>query len=50
MRMCSFLDGFGPHDLDNFLDACSEEGIIPMFLVPHSGDQTQPLDIGLFGV
>ena len=44
------LDGFGPHDSDTFLNACSEEGIIPLFLAPHSSDQTQPLDIGFFGV
>lgn len=44
------LDGFGAHDSDDFLTACTENGIIPLFLAPHSSDQTQPLDIGIFGV
>ncbi len=44
------LNGFGPHDNDIFLDECSKNGIIPFFLPPHSSDQTQPLDIGIFAV
>lgn len=44
------LDGFGPHENDEFLNACTDEGIIPLPLAPHSSDQTQPLDIGIFAV
>ena len=44
------IDGFGPHENDDFLTGCTEEGIIPLQLAPHSSDQTQPLDIGIFGV
>ena len=43
------LDEFDPYDSDNFLNVCSEEGIIQLFLAPHSSHQTQPLDIDFFG-
>lgn len=44
------LDGFGPHDCDAFLDECSYKGIIVLPLPPHSSDQCQPLDLGIFHV
>ena len=44
------LDGFGPHECDEFLSQCTANGIITVPLAPHSSDQTQPLDIGIFGV
>ena len=42
------IDGFGPHDCDWFLDSCTENGVIPLPLPPHSSDQCQPLDLGIF--
>lgn len=44
------FDGFGPHENDEFLKACTDEGIIPLPLVLYSSYQTQPLDIGFFTV
>ena len=44
------IDGFGPHDCDWFLDTCTENGVIPLPLPPHSSDQCQPLDLGIFHV
>ena len=44
------LDGFGPHSSDEFLNGCTENGVIPLPIPPHSGDQTQMLDLGIFGV
>lgn len=42
------LDGFCVHDTDWFLDECTFYNIIPLFMPPHSSDQCQPLDIGIF--
>jgi hypothetical protein len=33
---------------ERFLDECSWLGVWPMFLPPHSSDQTQPMDLGIF--
>lgn len=44
------LDGFSVHDCDEFLDECTYHGVYPLFLPPHSSDQTQPLDLGIFAV
>ena len=44
------IDGFGPHDCDWFLDTCTKNGVIPLPLPPHSSDQCQPLDLGIFHV
>ena len=44
------LDGFGPHSSDEFLNGCTENGVIPLPIPPHSSDQTQMLDLGIFGV
>jgi hypothetical protein len=44
------LDGFGSHHTDGFLAQCEERQIQVMFLIPHSSDQTQPLDLMTFGL
>jgi hypothetical protein len=44
------LDGCTSHGSDWFLDACEDLGMIPVFLPPHSSDQTQPMDLGIFAV
>lgn len=44
------FDGFGPHDYDDFLDICTDEGIIVLPLPAHASDQCQPLDLGIFTV
>lgn len=44
------MDGLKAHeDLVENINA-DEEKITFHFLVPHSSDQTQPLDVGLFGI
>jgi hypothetical protein len=42
------LDGCTCHDTDFFLDGCTRNGVYPLFLPPHSSDQIQPLDLGIF--
>ena len=32
------LDGFGPHEYDDFLDICTDEGIIVLPLPAHASD------------
>jgi hypothetical protein len=44
------LDGMSAHDSDWFFLACDDAGVVPIFLPPHSSDQTQALDLGIFGV
>ena len=44
------LDGCSSHTSDSFHDQCFEQGIIPLFIPPHSSDQIQPLDLGIFGI
>lgn len=44
------LDGCSCHCNDYFLDECIYRKIFPIFLVPHSSDQTQMLDLGIFGI
>ena len=44
------LDGCSCHISDYFLDLCTEYGVEPVFLPAHSSDQTQPLDLVIFGV
>jgi hypothetical protein len=39
------LDGLGSHHTDLFLQTCATEDIDVLFLVPHSSDQAQPLDV-----
>ena len=42
------LDGFGVHHSAAFEAMCEEENIILLFYPPHSSDQLQPCDLGLF--
>jgi hypothetical protein len=44
------LDGLGSHHTDNFLQQCANRNIKVKFLVPHSSDQTQPLDLLTFAL
>jgi hypothetical protein len=44
------LDGCTAHSHDAFLDECTWRGIECIFLPPHSSDQVQPLDLGIFGL
>jgi hypothetical protein len=39
------LDGLSSHQTEKFLDDCRERRIDVIFLIPHSSDQTQPLDL-----
>jgi hypothetical protein len=44
------LDGLGSHHTDEFLQTCAGQDIDVLFLVPHSSDQTQPLDVLTFAL
>ena len=44
------LDGLRAHHSDSFESACYERGIILHFLVPHTSDQVQMLDLVTFGL
>ena len=44
------VDGFGCHHSDAFTSMCEEEGIVCIFLPPHTSDQLQPCDLGLFAL
>jgi hypothetical protein len=44
------LDNCSPHTNDDFNTLCSEFGVIPVFLPPHSSNQTQVLDLSIFGL
>lgn len=44
------MDGFGVHDCDKFRELLSEENIHALLFAPHSSDQTQFLDLLIFGV
>jgi hypothetical protein len=39
------LDGLGSHHAEKFLDDCRERRIEVIFLISHSSDQTQSLDL-----
>ena len=43
------MDGFGCHQTDEFLELALEANIICKFIPPHTSDQLQPLDLGVFG-
>jgi hypothetical protein len=43
------LDSCSPHCSDFVENICNEEGILVVFIPPHSSDQVQPLDLGIFG-
>ena len=42
------LDGFGCHANEHFLSQCEEQNVIPVAIPPHTSDQVQPLDLGIF--
>ena len=42
------LDGFGCHANEHFLAQCELENVIPVAIPPHTSDQVQPLDLGIF--
>lgn len=42
------MDGFGCHQTDEFLELAEGENIACRFLPPHTSDQLQPLDLGIF--
>jgi hypothetical protein len=44
------LDGLGSHHSEAFLEECEHRNIYVIFLVLHSSDQVQPLDLVTFGL
>lgn len=44
------LDRFGCHCNDEFVSMCEEENIVCVFLPPHTSDQLQPCDLGVFAI
>ena len=44
------LDGLKCHCSDKFLVECQDRNIYTLFLVPHSSDRCQPLDLVTFGI
>ena len=44
------LDQFGCHCNEVFIAMCEEANIVCTFLPPHTSDQLQPCDLGLFGI
>ena len=42
------LDGFGCHQSPEFQELAESENIVLRFIPPHSSDQVQPLDLGIF--
>jgi hypothetical protein len=44
------IDGLGSHHTAKFLSDCADRNIEPVFLVAHSSDQTQPLDLLTFAL
>jgi hypothetical protein len=44
------MDGMSAHDSDWVFLGAEDAGIVTIFLPPHSSDQTQPLDLGIFGI
>jgi hypothetical protein len=49
-RALLLSDGLGFHHTDEFLQTCAGQEIDVLFLVPHSSDQTQPLDVLTFAL
>jgi hypothetical protein len=43
------FDGLQVHSSDFFLDECTHFNVNSILLPVHSSDQTQPLDLGIFG-
>ena len=44
------MDGFGVHTSSAFELLCEEENVVIVFIPPHTSDQLQPCDLGLFAV
>ena len=44
------MDGFGVHTSSAFELLCEEELVIVVLIPPHTSDQLQPCDLGLFAV
>jgi hypothetical protein len=44
------LDGCTCHVTDSFLDECTFRGVVPVFLLPHSSDEIQPIDLRIFHI
>jgi hypothetical protein len=44
------LDNWSAHTTQNCDDLYSAHGVLPIFLPPHSSNQTQVLDLSLFDV
>jgi NADPH:quinone reductase-like Zn-dependent oxidoreductase len=49
-KVILLMDGLGAHRTEKFLQDCRERGIEVVFLVAHSSDQTQPLDLVTFAL
>jgi hypothetical protein len=49
-RALLLLDRLGFHHTDEFLQICAGQDIDVLFLVPHSSDQTQQLDVLTFAL
>ena len=44
------LDGFGVHSCSDFEDLCDENNVFLQLIPPHSSDQLQFLDLGIFAI
>jgi hypothetical protein len=44
------MDNCTSHSGDDFEEMCTENGIIPILIPPHSSNQLQMLDLSIFGV
>ena len=42
------MDGFGCHTSEEFLELAEQENVICKLIPPHTSDQLQPLDLGIF--
>ena len=43
------MDGLAAHHSPSFCEECAKHGVKILYMVPHSSDQTQPLDLVVFG-
>jgi hypothetical protein len=50
VRALLLLDGLGSHHTDEFLQTCAGQNIEVLFLIPHSSDETQLLDVLTFAL
>jgi hypothetical protein len=48
-RAVLLMDGLTCHGSDDVEDMCLDNGCFIQFLPPHSSDQVQPCDVGIFG-